>query len=478
MTILRMMLAGLCTIQSIRLPAREKTVPAPLALSMQDAIRLALSPQGNGEIAVAGESVHAAEARFRQTRAAALPDVAATVGGQNQVLNLSALGFESIHLPVSDFSFPRSVGPFNTVDARMHVRQSVYDVASTRRSQASRAALETAKDETTEVRDRIAGQVAQLYLAAVRAAAQIEVAQATLAFSESSLEEVSNRNAAGKALGIDVSRARTRVVSNKQKLLAARMERSRVLLDLLSALNRDLDTPLELTDSLADTPVDKVQPEDALAIALKSRAEVVAQRQRVEAARLNDISIHAERYPSLAGYADMGSLGTTIANSVGTYTVGVSLRIPVFDGGRRDARRQEIQSLMRQEQLRLSQLEKHVELEVRQAMLKLEIARAQIETTTEEVELARQEIEHRRRTYEQGSGERMALAEAQLKLAEASDNRTAALYAWNEGRIKLMQAMGTIRDLRIEIRHGLRLCRAHLECGPLSRRAHIAGRNY
>ena len=39
------------------------------------------------------------------------------------------------------------------------------------------------------------------------------------------------------------------------------------------------------------------------------------------------------------------------------------------------------------------------------------------------------------------------LAEAQLKLAEASDNRTAALYAWNEARIELMQAMGMIRDL-------------------------------
>ena len=48
-----------------------------------------------------------------------------------------------------------------------------------------------------------------------------------------------------------------------------------------------------------------------------------------------------ERLPSLAAFGDYGSSGSAINNSVPTRTYGVSLRVPIFDGGRRDARRAE-----------------------------------------------------------------------------------------------------------------------------------------
>ena len=102
---------------------------------------------------------------------------------------------------------------------------------------------------------------------------------------------------------------------------------------------------------------------------------------------------------------------------------------------------------VRQEQLRLSQLEKRVELEVRQAFIKLKSARAQIESSEAELEVAQQEMAHRRRRYEQGIDGRMELAEAEVQLARATNNRVGALYAWNEARIELMQATGTIRSL-------------------------------
>ena len=50
-----------------------------------------------------------------------------------------------------------------------------------------------------------------------------------------------------------------------------------------------------------------------------------------------------------------------------TYDYGVSVRVPVFDGGRRDARRTESLSQYRQEQTRTRDLEQQVELDVRLA---------------------------------------------------------------------------------------------------------------
>src|ERR1035438_1561076 len=142
------------------LHAQEKPAPAPLALSMRDAIRLALSAEGNPTVAIAVESVRAAEARRRDARSGLLPQVDTTVTGQNQILNLQAGGFGSIQLP-GGAGFPKSVGPFDTIDARMHVRQNLFDWATISRNRAGKVGIETAKVESDDARDRVAMQVAK-----------------------------------------------------------------------------------------------------------------------------------------------------------------------------------------------------------------------------------------------------------------------------------------------------------------------------
>jgi outer membrane protein TolC len=184
-----------------------------------------------------------------------------------------------------------------------------------------------------------------------------------------------------------------------------------------------------------------------VATALSTRGEIQSERKRIEAARMNDVAIHSERLPSIAGFADMGSIGTSIPNSTGTYDVGVSLRIPVFDSGRRNFRRAEIAASIRQEELRIAQLQKQIEFEVRQALLKLDMARGQVENAEAEVEMARQELEHRKRRVEGGVGVEPELTDAQIALTKAADARVAALYAWNDAHIELMQAMGTVHTL-------------------------------
>jgi outer membrane protein TolC len=447
MTVRNWLLLGLLTVEPALLPAQGRPVPPPLAISMRDAIQMALSPQGNLGVGVAAESVRVAEARWRESRSARLPSVETSITGRNQVLNLAALGFESAQLPRVSLETLRSVGPFNTLDARVQVRQSLLDPAIARRSRAARADRETAKDETDEVRDEVAVQAATAYLKALRAASAQEWAQARVEAAEAALQEVTNRSAAGKALSVDVSRARVRLGAEKQRVLEVRMERDRAVLELLAVLNRDLDTPLTLTDQLDFTPQEMLPTGQAVAIALKSRADLAAIRQRIEAARLHDDSIRAEALPTIEAYADGGTLGTSVGTSSGTYTVGVSLHVPVFNGGRRAAHREENLALLRQEELRASRLENEIALQVRDALIKLETARGKIELSAEEMEVARQDVLHYRRRHDEGIGGLLDIFEAQASLASATDNRAAALFAWNQGRIDLMQAMGTIRSL-------------------------------
>jgi len=439
--------AVISMLQPARLLAQEKTTEPPLTLSLRDAIRMALSPQGDPSIGVAEESIKIAVAQFKEARAVARPQIYASVGGANQVINLAALGLDEIQLPIPGFSFPQAVGPFNTLVDQVHIKQGLIDIPWLRRSKAFQAGIATAKDQTDEVRDQTATNVAKLYLAAVKASNGIDLAKARVEWAETTLQDLTHRDAQGKALDIDVSHAKMRVASEQQLLIQAESDRESAELDLLNALNLPLDRPIHLTESLAATAQDTLSPAEAVAIALKSRSEIVTQKQRIEAARLNNKSIRAERLPSLSGYADGGSSGTSAPSSVGIYDVGVSLSIPIYDGGQRASREAVGVASVHQDELREKQLENQVELQVRKALLKLEAAKGRAETSTRQLEIAQQELDHRRRLVEQGLGGETEVADARLALSQAEDGQLAALYAWNQAHIELLQAMGTIRSL-------------------------------
>ena len=125
----------------------------------------------------------------------------------------------------------------------------------------------------------------------------------------------------------------------------------------------------------------------------------------------------------------------------------VTLKIPIFDGGRRESERAGVIAAGRQQELQLAQLRKQVEIEVREALLQMDLARGEVELSEARYRVAQDELEHYRRSYAQGSGNQKAVNDAQAGLAKAADGRIAALYGWNEARVDLLQALGTIRTL-------------------------------
>jgi len=423
-----------------------QTNPAPtLSLTLRDAVRLALSPKGNLSVDVADQSVAAAQARFQESLAPRKPDVDLFFNAVGQRLSLDAGGFQSIHLP--GFAFPRAVGPFEVLEERVRIRQSLFDRESVHRKEAARAGIAAAQTETDEVRDQIAGQVARLYLQAQRDASTVETAQALAATAEAILKEIGNRNAQGQALGVDVSQARVDVAAAKQDLFKAQLKRARTEIDLLNAMNRDLNTPLQLTDALTFRAQETPAADQAVATALLSRAEILTLQKKMQVTRLEDITIQSKRLPTVVAYADGGTVGTSPVRTMGTYDAGVSLRIPILDGGRRESQRAGVMAAARQQELQLAQLRKQVEIEVRQALLRLDMARGDVELSDARYQLAQDELEHRKRRHAEGIGGQMEINVAQAGLVKAADGRMAALHDWNQARVDLLQALGSIRTL-------------------------------
>ncbi len=419
---------------------------APLELSMKRAVEIATSPEGNTNIQLSGEALRQAQARSLQARASLLPDIEGAFSERNLTSNLAAFGIK-FQLPpqFSGFAFPTFVGPFSTMDARVSGSQTVFDFSSLRRYQASKVGVTAARSDASSTDEQVAGRVAHAYLAAVKAETDVETAESNVALSEAVEKQAEQLKAAGTGTGIEITRARVQLSNNRQSLLVAQNNRNRAHLELLRAMGMRLDTALKLTDKLSYVAVDPVTIEQAKAQALSERPDYKAQQEREASTGLSANATKMERLPSVSAFGDYGSNGTSFAASVPTRTIGISVRVPIFDGGRREARRAETESQYRAEKVRTNDLKEQIELDVRLALDGLNSAEEQVKVAREGLELAENELTQARRRYDAGVAINLEVTDAQTRLERARENQTAALYNHNLARIDLAQAMGMVQ---------------------------------
>ena len=417
----------------------------PIRLTLKHAVDVAISPEGSARVQLAGEAIRQAEARTAQARAALLPSFDGSLNEQNLTRSLTALGVR-VAVPIPGFQFPTFVGPYNVFDARLSASQPL-DLSMHRRLQAARVSVKAARSEDASTQDQVAAQVARAYVAALRSEADLEARQANVKLAEAVLEQAQHQREAGTGTGIEVTRARVQLSNERQRLVVAGNESHRARLQLLRAIGLRLDTEIELTDKLSFAPVEAVTLEQARARALETRADLKAQQDRETGAQLSTEAARLERLPSASAFADYGAIGSGPQNSRATRTVGISLRVPLFDGGRRAARRAEAASQFRQEHTRLQDLKEQIELEVRVALDSLQSAQEQVKVAEEGLSLADDELAQARRRYDAGVANGLEVTDAQTRLARARDNRIAALFNYNQARIDLGQAMGTIRAM-------------------------------
>ncbi|HUO29483.1 MAG TPA: TolC family protein [Bryobacteraceae bacterium] len=443
----------------------------PLRLTLRRAVEIATSPEGNTYVQLANENLRQAKSRTAEARSAFLPDIEAQASETTAMKSLSALGLDlatsqtllgaennltGILAPdekalLNDIirDIPRVVGPFNSVDVRARLVDDVLDFSNIRRYQASRAAFRAAQHDQKNTDNTVSSTVAKAYLNALRSDADVEAYQANVSLAEAVLKQSENQKTAGTGTGIEVTRAKVELSNEKQHLLAVQNERTKAYLQLLRAMGMNLATELELTDKLSYEPGDAVSLEQAEAEALKTRPDIKAQAEREHAAGLNANSVKFERLPSLVAYADYGTTGANgeTVSLLPTRDYGVALRIPIFDGGRRDARRAEAASQFRQERVRTNDLREQVELDCRTALDTLHNAEEQLKVAEEGLTLSDSELTQARRRYAAGVASSLEVTDAQTRLERARDNRIDALFAYNVARIDLGHAMGNVRRM-------------------------------
>lgn len=417
--------------------------PAAVRLSFADAVRRVTSPDAPPAVEIAGLRTDESRARVTQARSGLLPNISLGGSWANRTLNPKALGF-------SFPGVPNLIGPFDVVDGRVQLQQTLFDFSNLKRVSAAKSQVTAAVAEGSATVETSAQNVAIAYARASRAQAVVSARTADSALAAELVKVAVAQQEAGVSASIDVTRARVQLSESAGRLILASSQLERAKIDLARALGIDPATPIELADTLnetlgaADVPADRSA---AVAKAIETRPDLTAELARGNAARTAASAISAERLPRLAVAADYGLSGNQAADAVTTRGLSVQLSWPILDGLRREGRQAEQQAVARQSEVRAKDLRQQVTADVDGALLDLRSAAAQRMISGERLRLAGEEVSQARQRFEAGVAGNIEVINAQESLVRAREADIDARFAGLLARISLARSVGSAHTL-------------------------------
>lgn len=445
----RAILVALAVAPALSLHAQQGA-PAPLSLTLGEAA--ARARQQAAPVVTANARTSQADARINQRRADFKPNLTGFTEAASRTFNTATLGID-FPTPAGQQPFfdpaGQVEGPVPTSDIRARVTQTIYDGAALARLRLARQQGSTARSEAAQVGASAATTAATAYVRAQRAEAVLEARRADSTLASDLLRIARETLRAGTGVALDVTRAESQLVAIRSQLIAARVERDKAQLELRRAVNVSLAQPITIADRLDAGELVVPTEADALATAERMRPELQVVNEQLSASRLAAQAIRAERLPTVNAVADDGIIGKQYgSNMLNTWTWGVRVSVPVFEGGRRAARETE-QSFVQQElEARRADLLQQVSVDVRSALLDAQSATEAVDAARERVRLSEQELAQARDRFTAGVSGNLDVTSALLALNGARTQLVEALASRQLARISIARSQGSLSTLR------------------------------
>lgn len=425
------------TAQEAALPAPppESTVHPPLTL--KGALDLAL--KNSSQVAIGIKKMEEKVIQTYEKQSAFLPQLSLGITDMDATKNLKAQG-------ISFPGVPDKIGPFSTFDTRLSLNETLLNVASLNRYHTAQEEALAAGLDLNVTRNDILFQAALFYFTALRAEASVKAEKANLDLSEELLSFAQHQKEAGITTLLDVTRAQVKVAEDRQKWISAVALRDNSLLALQKQIGLVQGEDLTLSnDGVPEHPFPDIK--ESILVALNNRKELQLQTQREKVKEMEYRAVRGEKYPNLQLFADYGEIGNGITDAFPTYTVGLTLNLPLYDGKNRASREAAIESQLLQEKVRHKDLALQVELDVRQLYNDLNAAGKEFETAKERLSLTEKELKLAEHRFETGIGDHIELVTAQTSVAQGREALVEAQYFLQAAILKYYYVTGQMEAL-------------------------------
>jgi outer membrane protein TolC len=184
-----------------------------------------------------------------------------------------------------------------------------------------------------------------------------------------------------------------------------------------------------------------------VAQAVQNRPDIRAVEAQLEAAEQQIAATRASRLPTVNAFANSGPTGF-IDHLLNTYTYGLQVSWPVFEGGRREAQTQEQLAAAKEIDVRRRDLQQQATVDVRAALLDIASAREQVEAARTRQSLAELEVQQARDRFNAGVAGNADVITASVTLNAARTGLIDALASYQAAKVSLAKAEGTVTQIR------------------------------
>ena len=458
------------------------TTAAPTLLSLEDALRIALSE--NASVKVADQEIERTGYARKGTYAALYPQINGSASYQRtikkQVMYMDGGGFDmsgmiaeslaNYLLPLyaqhPDVPFPTpaapdpseessssnegfSVGRWNTWSAGVSASMPLVNAQLWQSLRISDQDVELAVEKARSSRLETVNQVKQAFFACLLAREAFEVYKSAYENALENFEQTQRRYNAQKASELDLTRAKTTLSNAIPNVYDAESSVILSLWQLKAVMGVDLDSNVDVAGALGDYA-------DHMLYDLRASEELSLE----DNSTMRQLAIQAEQ---LAGaikvqqYAFLPSLSLSFNYALNAMAndykfseykwspysfVGLSLSVPIFSGGQRlnSLRQSRVQA--QELEVQRANTERQLKISIRQYLNRMETAMKSYSAALSASEMAQKAYDIAAKSYNVGRSTLTDLNDAQLALTQAQLGVSQAVYNFVVAKAGLEGTLG------------------------------------
>ena len=409
------------------LAAEPAAAPAPMELTLDQAVQLSLTNNPNGKIAVF--DYEAAKGALTAARSYRWPTISAT------------------HRDSRTLSAPSKVEPNPTATDNYSNSVSLSWIlwsGNKIESQISQAklALDSSQWGIAAARQLLKYNATDAYFKFMAVRDAVKLSQESVTRLERYLQDVKLQFEVGVVAKVDVLRSEVELAKAKQTLIEAQNAYDITMANLNNVMGLPLTTELKVKGELSYS---KFEQDLAVCVdlALRQRPEIFQYTDAAKSAQ-EGITVAKSGYlPSISATYTNGWYNTNFPGGNNyNWTVYLTTNWTFLDSGLTAGNVKKAVETYHKAQEQLRQTVDSVQLDVRSTYLSLKSAEQSIQTSSAAVGLAEEDYAIKVIRYQAGVGTNLDVLDAQVALTTAKNNYLKAMYEYNNNRSKLDKAMG------------------------------------
>ncbi|HKC59051.1 MAG TPA: TolC family protein [Myxococcales bacterium] len=408
----------------------------PERITFPDAVQRAVAR--NPSVLIAMQEIARTHGIMREVRSAAIPTL--TAGGAYTRLDgdrttvVATLDANNVVTNQTRVVQPRDSWTGN-------LQLAVPLIAPQRWVQWSHAAeqVDVARLSAEDVRRQVGVITARTYVSVLSQHRLVEANQQAADNARDHLEDAKARLSAGTGNQLDLVRAAQELATSESQLQAALtgLVRTQEALGVLVGA----DAPLDSTEDMQFPPMPA--PAEAIQDAEGLRADIQAQRKRVEAAQHVVRDSYADFLPFLTGVAEpFTSSYASLTSPMSGWQAQLVLTVPLYDGGFRYGALEQRRAERDQASEQLVAALREARSEVRSGFESMERADLSLVQAREASRLAGEALDITTLAYHAGATNDLDVIDAQRRARDAANAAAVAEDAARQARIDVLAATG------------------------------------